>query len=120
MHSALNPVLGPNPNPLPFGSLNCVLTVLLLRASAAMLTRDIGSKGASDCLAPPGWAQAAAGANITECPVNTYKEGWNRNNCTSCGTNVVTAETGTVSKEGCLVPPGYGLTSLSPVMVASP
>lgn len=106
-------------NPLPLVP-NSVLTIVLLRASAGMLTRDIGAKGASDCLAPPGWAQAAAGANITECPVNTYKEGWNRNNCTSCGSNVVTAETGTVSKEGCLVPPGYGLTSLSPVLVASP
>jgi len=85
-----------------------------------MKTREEGAKGASDCLAPPGWAQATASASITECPVNTYKEGWNRNNCTSCGSNVVTLETGTVSKDGCLVPPGYGLTQLSPSLSASP
>jgi hypothetical protein len=96
------------------------LTNVLLHDSAEMLTRDIGAKGASDCLAPPGWAQAAAGADITECPLNTFKDGWNRNNCTSCGINVVTLENGTVAKEGCLVPPGYGLTSLSPVLVAAP
>eukprot|EP00775_Hariotina_reticulata_P003536 gene3536-3805_t len=85
-----------------------------------MKTRDTGSKGASDCLAPPGWAQATATANITECPTDTYKEGWNRNPCLSCGSNVVTLETGTVSKDGCLVPPGYGLTQLSPSLSASP
>jgi hypothetical protein len=36
-----------------------------------------------------------------------------------CGTGLITKEAGSVSKDACLVPAGYGLTSLSP-MVAAP
>jgi hypothetical protein len=39
--------------------------------------------------------------------------------CLQCGTGLITKEAGSVSKDACLVPAGYGLTSLSP-MVAAP
>eukprot|EP00775_Hariotina_reticulata_P004056 gene4056-4303_t len=84
------------------------------------LTRDEGSDGVPDCLAPPGWEQTGSTANISECPTNYYKEGWNRNRCVSCGVNLVTNDTGAVSRDACLVPPGYGLTQLSPTLSASP
>jgi len=77
-----------------------------------------GAKGSASCVAPPGWAQAAAGANITACPLNTYKAGWSNDPCTSCGTNVFTNSTGSVSRDNCLVPPGYGLVQFSPTLLA--
>jgi len=69
-------------------------------------------KGSASCVAPPGWAQAAAGANITVCPLNTYKAGWSNEPCASCGTNVFTNATGSVAKENCLVPPAIWLGSV--------
>lgn len=35
-----------------------------------------------------------------------------------CGANLITAETGSVSKEACLVPAGYGVISLEPLAAA--
>jgi hypothetical protein len=79
-------------------------------------TQADGADGLALCLAPPGYEQAAVNATITECAEGSYKEGWNRNPCVACGTNVVTNSTGSVSKDACLVPPGYGLTTLSPMI----
>eukprot|EP00775_Hariotina_reticulata_P003324 gene3324-3601_t len=84
-----------------------------------MLTRLEGATGPADCLAQPGFAQPDSSSNIAECPVNFYKEGWNRNPCVSCGTNIITNDTATVSKDGCLVPAGFGLTQTTPTLVAS-
>jgi len=81
-------------------------------------TRAEGAKSSGSCVAPPGWAQAAAGSNITACPVSTYKEGWSNDPCVSCGTNVFTNSTGSVSRDNCLVPPGFGLVQFSPALVA--
>jgi len=82
-------------------------------------TRDTGADGLALCLAPPGWEQATAGANITECVNNFYKADWNRNPCEKCGDGLKTNDTGSVSKDACLVPAGSGLTSISP-LAASP
>jgi hypothetical protein len=84
-----------------------------------MLTRDLGATGPADCLAPPGWAQPSPSADIAECPRNYYKEGWNRNVCVACGTNVVTSDVGSSSKDDCLVPAGFGLVQLTPTLIAS-
>jgi len=81
-------------------------------------TRLEGTTNSADCLAPPGWAQAAAGADITPCPLHSYKEGWSNAPCVSCGTNVVTNSTGSAARENCLVPPGYGLVQFSPKLLA--
>jgi hypothetical protein len=84
-----------------------------------MLTRDLGATGPADCLAPPGWAQPSPSADIAECPRNYYKEGWNRNVCVACGTNVVTSDVGSSSKDDCRVPAGFGLVQLTPTLIAT-
>lgn len=40
--------------------------------------------------------------------------------CLQCGTGLITAATGSVSKDACLVPAGWGLTQITPSMVAEP
>uniref|UniRef100_A0A383V609 Tyrosine-protein kinase ephrin type A/B receptor-like domain-containing protein n=1 Tax=Tetradesmus obliquus TaxID=3088 RepID=A0A383V609_TETOB len=74
-------------------------------------TKETGATGVALCLAPPGWQQVAEGANITECPAGSYKADWNRNPCVACGTGLITLSTGSVSKDACLVPAGWGLVS---------
>jgi len=51
--------------------------IIVVELPAERSTQAEGAKGSASCVAPPGWAQAAAGANITPCPLNTYKAGWN-------------------------------------------
>eukprot|EP00775_Hariotina_reticulata_P006225 gene6225-6462_t len=87
--------------------------------SYGMLTRDLGATGPAECLAPPGWAQPSSSADIAECAINYYKEGWNRNPCDQCGTSVVTSSAGSTSKADCLVPAGFGLVQTTPTLIAS-
>ncbi len=84
-------------------------------------TKEKGATGVALCLAPPGFELVGTGENdtITECAEDWYKADWNRNACVKCGTGIITAATGSVSKDACLVPAGYGLVSLNP-MVAEP
>ncbi|KAF8059701.1 hypothetical protein HT031_005109 [Scenedesmus sp. PABB004] len=74
-----------------------------------MMTQDVGATGLAVCLIPPGMELVTDG-NITECAAGWYKDGWNRNNCTSCGAGL-TSPVGAVARESCLVPAGFGLTS---------
>ncbi|KAF6264065.1 hypothetical protein COO60DRAFT_1663488 [Scenedesmus sp. NREL 46B-D3] len=82
-------------------------------------TKETGATGLALCLAPPGYELLEGAPTISACPEGSYKPDWNRNLCTECGTGVITLESGSVSKDACLVPAGWGLTSLSP-MVAEP
>ena len=52
-------------------------------------------------------------------PPHTPQADWNRNQCVACGANLVTSETGAVSKDACMVPPGYGIISLQPLAAAA-
>jgi hypothetical protein len=38
--------------------------------------------------------------------------------CLQCGTNLITATDGSVSKDACQVPAGFGLTSINPMAAA--
>ncbi|WIA42320.1 hypothetical protein OEZ86_008334 [Tetradesmus obliquus] len=82
-------------------------------------TKETGATGVAVCLAPPGFELVDGATIITACAAGSYKADWNRNPCVACGTGLITKEAGSVSKDACLVPAGYGLTSLSP-MVAAP
>ncbi|KAF6251142.1 hypothetical protein COO60DRAFT_1677280 [Scenedesmus sp. NREL 46B-D3] len=82
-------------------------------------TKETGATGLALCLAPPGFELLGNAASISACPAGSYKADWNRNLCVECGSGVITAAEGSVSKDACLVPAGWGLTSLSP-MVAEP
>jgi hypothetical protein len=82
------------------------------------MTQLMGSTGIADCLVPPGWELKPAAAAITPCAVGWYKEGWNRVPCVRCGDNLFTEAIGSVSKDDCLVPAGWGLKSYVPILVA--
>ncbi|WIA14315.1 hypothetical protein OEZ85_002847 [Tetradesmus obliquus] len=81
----------------------------------AWKTKETGATGPALCLAPPGFELKDGATNITACAAGSYKADWNRNPCVECGTGLITKEAGSVSKDACLVPAGYGLTSLSPM-----
>ncbi|KAF8057859.1 Slbp [Scenedesmus sp. PABB004] len=81
-------------------------------------TKDTAATGAALCMAPPGWELKDGASAITECDVGSYKADWNRNPCVACGTNIITADTGSVSADACLVPAGYGVTTTSPLAAA--
>ncbi|KAF8061892.1 Svep1 [Scenedesmus sp. PABB004] len=82
---------------------------------SGLRTLDEASTGVALCLMPPGMELAANATVITECAIGFYKEGWNRNPCVPCGAGVVTAETGSVGRDACLVPAGWGLASYFPL-----
>jgi hypothetical protein len=48
-----------------------------------LTTRNVGADGIALCLAPPGVELLPGADNVTDCPVGSYKEGWNLNPCTS-------------------------------------
>jgi hypothetical protein len=48
-----------------------------------LTTREPGADGVVLCLAPPGVQLLPGADNVTDCPVGSYKEGWNLNLCTS-------------------------------------
>uniref|UniRef100_A0A383VTT6 Tyrosine-protein kinase ephrin type A/B receptor-like domain-containing protein n=1 Tax=Tetradesmus obliquus TaxID=3088 RepID=A0A383VTT6_TETOB len=82
-------------------------------------TQETGAIGDAACLAPPGFELKDGATNITACAVGSYKADWNRNPCVACGTGLITSEAGAISKDACLIPAGWGLTSAAP-MVAAP
>jgi hypothetical protein len=76
-----------------------------------LVTLTTGSKSEASCLAPPGvgYDPAAIGAKAVTCPANSYKSGYNRQRCLSCGTGFLSPE-GADSKQRCFVPIGHGTT----------
>jgi hypothetical protein len=48
-------------------------------------TQETGASGLALCLAPPGYELLPGNAEITPCPVNSYKTEWNRNVCIQVG-----------------------------------
>lgn len=48
---------------------------------AGWRTKDIGTKGLSDCLAPPGYELIPGFAAISECSIGFFKSDWNRRPC---------------------------------------
>jgi len=51
------------------------------------MTRDTGTTGPAQCLAPPGWELKPNATNITKCEINYYKPGWNRVPCIPVSVN---------------------------------
>eukprot|EP00775_Hariotina_reticulata_P012417 gene12417-12553_t len=85
------------------------------RCMNGYLTRDIGTTGPAQCLAPPGFELKLNATNITKCELHYYKTGWNRNPCLPCGPNLITLFEGADDFPGkCLVPVGYGIKSMFP------
>eukprot|EP00775_Hariotina_reticulata_P003962 gene3962-4215_t len=82
------------------------------------LTKDTGASGVAQCLAPPGWELLPNASTITECAIGFYKSDWNRNPCVGCGPGLITADIGSVGRDACMVPAGWGVVSLFPVMTA--
>jgi hypothetical protein len=73
-----------------------------------MVTLATTSKSEASCLAPPGWGfDPAATPKTSQCLANTYKSGFNRKACTSCGVGFLSA-VGADSKQKCYVPTGHG------------
>ncbi|WIA13038.1 hypothetical protein OEZ85_006646 [Tetradesmus obliquus] len=81
-------------------------------------TRAEGAAGNAECLAPPGWELKPGASLITECELGYFKEGWNKNNCSACGSGLTTAKIGSVSADACLIPAGWGLSQLTPEAIA--
>ncbi|WIA35695.1 hypothetical protein OEZ86_004101 [Tetradesmus obliquus] len=72
-------------------------------------TEQAGADGVALCLAPPGMQLLPGDGSISDCPVGSYKEGWNLNPCISCGDGLLTESDGAVSADACYVPPGFGI-----------
>lgn len=78
-----------------------------------MVTLSTASKSEASCLAPPGMGfDPAATPKTASCAANTYKAGFNRKNCTSCGTGFLSAA-GADSKQKCYVATGHGTVKTS-------
>jgi hypothetical protein len=88
---------------------------------AGLVTLAAASKSESSCLAPPGVGydpDALASLRASTCPPNTYKSGYNRKGCTSCGEGFLSAA-GADSKQKCYVPSAHGtVQSASGIFVA--
>ncbi|KAF8059696.1 hypothetical protein HT031_005104 [Scenedesmus sp. PABB004] len=87
-------------------------TSLGVTGATYLKTQTTGATGAAECLFPPGVDK------LGPCRDGMYKEGWNLDDCVSCGSGgFVTynaddgTATGSVSKAACMVPAGMGLTS---------
>uniref|UniRef100_A0A383VZF6 Tyrosine-protein kinase ephrin type A/B receptor-like domain-containing protein n=1 Tax=Tetradesmus obliquus TaxID=3088 RepID=A0A383VZF6_TETOB len=74
-----------------------------------LTTREPGADGVVLCLAPPGVQLLPGAENVSDCPVGSYKEGWNLNPCISCGEGLLTESTGAVALDACFVPAGWGI-----------
>ena len=75
-----------------------------------LVTLAAGAKSEGSCLAPPGVgynAGSTASPKAAMCPINTYKSGFNRHSCSSCGPGFLSLE-GSDSKQRCFVPIGHG------------
>jgi hypothetical protein len=76
-----------------------------------MVTINIGSRSVSSCLAPPGYGfdrGASFGSRVSACGIEFFKEGFNLKPCSYCGDGLRTKGTGSVSKQECMIPPGWG------------
>lgn len=78
-----------------------------------LTTASQGATTAADCLAPPGWGYDASRTPKTyQCPGGSYKAGWNKLPCVSCGTSVLTDTSATnglgLSADQCYIPAGWG------------
>jgi hypothetical protein len=89
-------------------------------------TPSTGSTSTGDCSAPPGvgfycpagypagsgpvstgMLQDNGGSCVLTCPPGSYKAGWGRSACVSCGSNF-SSVAGATSAQQCFVPPGWG------------
>jgi len=78
-----------------------------------MVTLATSSKSEASCLAPPGFGfNPTATPKTAQCDANTYKSGFNRKDCTTCGTGFLSAA-GADSKQKCYVPTGHGTVKTS-------
>ena len=78
-----------------------------------LVTLSTGAKSEASCLAPPGVGYDRLAETTTfECPANTYKSGFNRKDCQSCGQGFLSALRSD-SKQKCYVPFGHGTIKTS-------
>jgi hypothetical protein len=78
-----------------------------------MVTLATASKSEASCLAPPGYGfDPATTPKTAQCEANTYKSGFNRKACITCGTGFLSA-VGADSKQKCYVPTGHGTVKTS-------
>jgi hypothetical protein len=78
-----------------------------------LVTTTVGSKTENSCLAPPGVGyDLGATPHTYSCPSNTYKAGYNRKACSSCGIGFL-APAASDSKQKCYVPAGHGTIRVS-------
>jgi hypothetical protein len=73
-----------------------------------MTTMKIASSGSAACVAPPGYGYKKELGYAVACASNTYKPGFNRRDCVSCGLGFLTVGEAKVSFSDCYVPVGYG------------
>lgn len=117
----------PHPEPCPAGSYSEGYTTESCRPCPLNLhTPSTGSTSAVDCSAPPGvgfycpagqlagsgpvstaMLQENWGSCVLTCPPGSYKAGWGRSACVSCGANFSSVP-GATSAQQCFVPPGWG------------
>ncbi|KAF8055991.1 hypothetical protein HT031_006512 [Scenedesmus sp. PABB004] len=75
-----------------------------------------GAASAADCRAAPGWQLMPGGdpERPVQCPIGSYKVGWNNLACKSCGPNFLTDGEGTTRPRGeCYFPAGSGSVLLN-------
>ncbi|KAF8055993.1 HMCN1 [Scenedesmus sp. PABB004] len=75
-----------------------------------------GATSAADCRAAPGWQLLPGGdpERPVQCPIGSYKVGWNNLACKSCGPNFLTDGEGTTRPRGeCYFPAGSGSVLLN-------
>ena len=79
-----------------------------------LVTLNTASKSEASCLAPPGtgYSLARAPNSAYTCGANTFKSGFNRKDCQSCGQGFLSA-LGADSKQKCYVSAGYGTVKIS-------
>jgi hypothetical protein len=79
-----------------------------------MVTLSVGSTTEGSCLAPPGYGYEpdAETAKVQICPENSYKSGFNRQGCRSCGVGFL-SEAGSDSKQKCYVPRAHGTVKVT-------
>jgi hypothetical protein len=94
-----------------------------------LLTPSTGSTSAGACSAPPGHGfycssgqptgvppastamlQESGATCVLACPDGSFKKGWGRSPCVSCGVNF-RSTAGATSAQQCYIPPGWGTTT---------
>ena len=85
-----------------------------------LVTLTTGAKSEGSCVAPPGvgYNATALGARAAICAANSYKSGYNRQPCSSCGQGFLSA-VGSDSKQRCFVPIGHGTLKTAEVTVTN-